>query len=155
MSYFPRLAQLREELNNRQVGHAIRAVNLGTHTPEHVKTLRKTKEFLANNKSHAWNKSTVLHKAINSIKGLADGVITRDNLIEALIEAINPRQLKMGIAVEREHGDHDRTTDLFKQKDSKNTKQFAKIAKAHLKEIPDYYTRLAKMEKEGKRAMNR
>jgi len=44
-------------------------------------------------------------------------------------------QMKMGIEVEKEH--------------STNTLLAAKIAKDHLKEFPDYYTRLLKMEKEA------
>lgn len=46
----------------------------------------------------------------------------------------DPEQLKMGIEVEMEH-----TT---------SRKIAEKIAKDHLAEIPDYYTRLAKMEQE-------
>lgn len=42
------------------------------------------------------------------------------------------RQLKMGIKVEKEHTD---STSIAKQ-----------IAKAHLIEMPDYYTRLKRME---------
>jgi hypothetical protein len=49
----------------------------------------------------------------------------------------NPEQLKMGIKSEMEHTEHE---DIAKQ-----------IAKAHLVEIPDYYTRLEKMEREAKR----
>jgi len=50
-------------------------------------------------------------------------------------------QLKMGIEVEKEHTN-----------DPEVAKQ---IAKAHLVELPDYYTRLAKMEKEGKKKLGR
>lgn len=46
-------------------------------------------------------------------------------------------QLKIGVKIEQEH-----TTDK---------KIAEKIARDHLKEIPDYYTRLAKMEKEAKK----
>jgi len=50
-------------------------------------------------------------------------------------------ELQMGIKVEMEH-----TTD----------KRIAeKIARDHLKEFPDYYTRLARMEKEGKEALRK
>jgi len=49
----------------------------------------------------------------------------------------NSEQLKLGIEVEKEHSD-----------DPKIAKQ---IAKAHLAEIPDYYTRLKKMESEAKK----
>jgi hypothetical protein len=47
-------------------------------------------------------------------------------------------QLKMGIEVEKEH--------------TNNPKIAERITKDHLAEIPDYYTRLAIMEKEGKEA---
>jgi hypothetical protein len=47
----------------------------------------------------------------------------------------DPKQLEMGIKVEMEH-----TTDPLISR---------KIALDHLEEIPDYYTRLAKMEKEA------
>jgi len=50
----------------------------------------------------------------------------------------NAKQLKMGIKVEYEHHDDPKVAEA--------------IAKAHLAEIPDYYTRLAIMEKEGKAA---
>ncbi len=58
--------------------------------------------------------------------------------------AIDPEQFRMGLAVELEHGNQDPQTnvtngDLFLT---------GKIAWAHLKELPDYYTRLAKMEGE-------
>lgn len=52
-------------------------------------------------------------------------------------EEFDPDQLRMGIKVEREHTDDDRIAK--------------KIAKDHLSELKDYYTRLEKMEEEGKR----
>ena len=51
----------------------------------------------------------------------------------------------MGLRVELEHGSHDPETNVT-HNDELMT---AKIAWAHLKEIPDYYTRLAKMEAEA------
>jgi len=48
---------------------------------------------------------------------------------------VDPKQLEMGIKVEMEH-----TTDK---------KIAEKIALDHLREIPDYYTRLLKMEREA------
>lgn len=48
----------------------------------------------------------------------------------------DPEQLRIGIEVEKEHTDDPEIA--------------AKIAKDHLNEIPDYYTRLLKMEKEAK-----
>jgi len=53
-------------------------------------------------------------------------------------------QFRMGLEVELEHGKIDPQTDVTHD-DSIMT---GKIALAHLKELPDYYTRLAKMEKE-------
>lgn len=54
---------------------------------------------------------------------------------------IDPEQLKMGMKVEREHSD-------VAPKGAGAEEFYKKIALAHLKELPDYYTRLAKMEKE-------
>jgi len=53
----------------------------------------------------------------------------------------DPKQLEMGIEVEYEH-----TTDPLISR---------KIAMDHLVEIPDYYTRLAKMESEAKDEMKK
>ena len=52
-------------------------------------------------------------------------------------------QFRMGLGVELEHGLHDAETNVTND-DEITT---AKIALAHLKEIPDYYTRLADLEK--------
>ena len=57
-------------------------------------------------------------------------------------------ELKMGIPVELEHGTKTPATNVT-QDDPIVT---VKIALAHLLEIPDYYTRLKKMEDEGKAA---
>jgi Protein of unknown function (DUF5661) len=57
-------------------------------------------------------------------------------------------QFRMGMDVELEHGVHDLQTNVT---DSDPTIT-AKIALAHLKEFPDYYTRLERMELEAKRA---
>ena len=54
-------------------------------------------------------------------------------------------QFRMGLDVELEHGSHDPETNVT-HNDPILT---GKIAWAHLKEIPDYYTRLDKMEKEA------
>ncbi len=55
----------------------------------------------------------------------------------------NLEQFRMGLGVELEHGLHDTETNVTND-DEITT---AKIALAHLKEIPDYYTRLADLEK--------
>ncbi|HSP56243.1 MAG TPA: DUF5661 family protein [Dehalococcoidia bacterium] len=54
-------------------------------------------------------------------------------------------QYRLGLHVELEHGARDPQTDVTHD-DEITT---GKIALAHLKEIPDYYTRLAKMEAEA------
>ena len=54
-------------------------------------------------------------------------------------------QFRMGLAVELEHGARDPETNVTND----DTRLTGKIALAHLKEFPDYYTRLAKMEKEA------
>ena len=64
-----------------------------------------------------------------NLYGLAD----RKKFTEA---DVDPNELAMGIKVEMEH--------------TINPDVAKKIALDHLAEIPDYYTRLAKMEKEAK-----
>lgn len=57
------------------------------------------------------------------------------------ITKFNSKEIEMGVKVEQEHTD---------------SKAIAlQIAKDHLSEIPDYYTRLAKMEEEGKKAFGK
>lgn len=60
--------------------------------------------------------------------------------------AISPVQFRMGLMVELEHGARDPETDVTHD-DALLT---GKIAWAHLKEFPDYYTRLACLENEAK-----
>ena len=55
-------------------------------------------------------------------------------------------QFRMGINVELEHGLHDLLTNVTGDEPTVT----GKIALAHLKEFPDYYTRLAKMEAEAR-----
>ncbi len=55
-------------------------------------------------------------------------------------------QFRMGLAVELEHGSHFGDDTNVTKDDPLFT---GRIAWAHLKEIPDYYTRLAKMEAEA------
>lgn len=57
-------------------------------------------------------------------------------------------QFRMGLNVELEHGRQDPATDVTGD-DPMTT---GKIALAHLNEFPDYYTRLARMEKEAAEA---
>jgi len=55
---------------------------------------------------------------------------------------IDIEQFRMGLEVELEHGSIDPVTNVTND----DLAMTAKIALAHLKEIPDYYTRLKKME---------
>ena len=54
-------------------------------------------------------------------------------------------QFRMGMDVELEHGTRDPATNVTDD----DIIMTAKIARAHLNEFPDYYTRLAKMEAEA------
>ena len=72
----------------------------------------------------------IIYKIIGSFLGA--GRAFEDNFTE---KDADPEELKMGIKVEMEHTSNE---DLSKR-----------IALDHLAEIPDYYTRLAKMEGEA------
>lgn len=54
-------------------------------------------------------------------------------------------QFRAGMDVELEHGTRDPDTDVT----GDDPLLTGKIALAHLRELPDYYTRLARMEDEG------
>jgi hypothetical protein len=58
-------------------------------------------------------------------------------------------QFRRGMDVELEHGLQDLATNVTGD-DSLTT---GKIARAHLNEFPDYYTRLAQMEEQAKREL--
>ncbi len=60
-------------------------------------------------------------------------------------------QFRIGMDVELEHGLHDPETDVT----GDNPIVTAKIARAHLNEFPDYYTRLERMEEEARQDLNR
>ncbi len=55
---------------------------------------------------------------------------------------IDVEQFRLGLGVELEHGLKDAETDITHD----DLSETGKIAWVHLKEIPDYYTRLSKME---------
>jgi ubiquinone/menaquinone biosynthesis C-methylase UbiE len=64
-------------------------------------------------------------------------------------EDFDSKELKMGIKVESEHNDvYEYLQEKFKDIPLTKTEFYEKIAKAHLREIPDYYSRLKIMEKE-------
>jgi hypothetical protein len=58
---------------------------------------------------------------------------------------VNLEQFRMGLAIELEHGSQDPVTDVTHDDETMT----GKIALAHLREIPDYYTRLAVMERDA------
>lgn len=58
-------------------------------------------------------------------------------------------QFRMGLDVELEHGTISPSTNITND----DPIMTGKIALAHLNELPDYYTRLDRMEKEGEAAL--
>ncbi len=60
-------------------------------------------------------------------------------------------QFRAGMDVELEHGTRDPDTDVT----GNDPLLTGRIALAHLRELPDYYTRLARMEAEGEGAESR
>ncbi len=58
---------------------------------------------------------------------------------------VSIEEFRAGLAVELEHGAHDPETNVTNDDELMT----GKIALAHLKEYPDYYTRLDKLEKEA------
>ena len=67
--------------------------------------------------------------------------------IDWSVDDVNLEQFRMGLAIELEHGTQDPATDVTHDDETIT----GKIALAHLKEIGDYYTRLAAMEREAER----
>ena len=66
--------------------------------------------------------------------------------LEISWDEIDLAEFTMGLNVELEHGTRYPDTNLTND----DPKMTGKIAWAHLKEFPDYYTRLEKMEKDAK-----
>jgi len=62
-------------------------------------------------------------------------------------ERFELEQFRIGMVVEYEHGAHDPQTDVT----GDDPILTGKIALAHMKEFPDYYERLERMEKEAER----
>lgn len=60
---------------------------------------------------------------------------------------IDARQFRVGLEVEGEHGSCDPQTNVTND----DPVVIGKIALAHLKEMPDYYSQLGRIEKEGSR----
>ncbi len=66
-------------------------------------------------------------------------------------ELFNINDLLIGMNVELEHGKIDKETNVTND----NLILTGKIAMAHLREFPDYYRRLSKMEKEADKYWNK
>ena len=62
-------------------------------------------------------------------------------------DRVDPEQFRAGMDVELEHGSHDPQTDVT----GNDPILTGKIALAHMKEFPDYYERLERMEREAER----
>jgi hypothetical protein len=60
-------------------------------------------------------------------------------------DVVDIEEFRMGLGVELEHGSHDPETNVTDDDEILT----AKIALAHLREYPDYYTRLEKLEDEA------
>ncbi|MCI0452709.1 MAG: hypothetical protein L0Z51_10030 [Candidatus Latescibacteria bacterium] len=58
---------------------------------------------------------------------------------------VSLEEFQAGLSVELEHGVHDPATNVTNDDELMT----GKIALAHLKEFPDYYTRLAQLEKDA------
>jgi hypothetical protein len=71
--------------------------------------------------------------------------------IEWATAPFDVEQFRMGLDVELEHGLHDPQTNVT----DSDAVMTGKIALAHLKEFPDYYSRLERMEEEAKRDHSR
>jgi Protein of unknown function (DUF5661) len=67
--------------------------------------------------------------------------------IEWSTSPFDAEEFRAGMDVELEHGLHDLATNVTDD----DPHVTAKIARAHLNEFPDYYTRLERMEEEAKR----
>lgn len=67
--------------------------------------------------------------------------------IEWATSPFDVEQFRAGMDVELEHGAHDSETDVT----GDDPVLTGKIAWAHLKEFPDYYTRLEQMEQQAER----
>lgn len=73
--------------------------------------------------------------SLDDAKAIGDKIGVDWNIIDI-------EQFRLGLAVEMEHGSQDPETNVTNGDEIMT----GKITWAHLKEIPDYYTRLIKME---------
>jgi len=83
---------------------------------------------------------STVHFTTEQVRGIGQAIG-----IDWATSRFDVEQLRRGMEVELEHGTHDAETNVTDD-DITTT---AKIARAHLNEFPDYYTRLATMEAEA------
>jgi hypothetical protein len=78
----------------------------------------------------------------SNMKSFEDFLVEQDTKALAKKYKVDPEQLKMGVKVEKEHdGPMGKDTDVVGKKSD-----IVKIAVAHLREDPKYYTKLKKVE---------
>jgi hypothetical protein len=70
--------------------------------------------------------------------------------LDLVAEPFDLEEFRIGLNVELEHGSRSAETDVTHD----DPLATAKIALAHLREIPDYYTRLVAMEREAEGRSN-
>lgn len=125
---------------NYRAGGRLRNMNFIILEKSNKNAIQKLIEFLENNPNPKDEKIHALADRLgiehSKFEGMIYGVLS--DLIEHGKGAKpNQKELKTGIDVESEHTKYPMLAKF--------------IALAHLKEIPDYYTRLKKMEKEAKK----
>ena len=74
--------------------------------------------------------------------------ISERSWIEWATSPFDIEQYRMGLNVELEHGTHDPQTNVTNDDETLT----GKIALAHLREFPDYYTRLEELEEDSNAA---
>lgn len=91
---------------------------------------------------------------LKAIKLAAERKELTEEKIQAFLKILGPKvtreEFLAGVEVEKEHGPSGPKNGIFDVTNG-NMLITAKIAAAHLAELPDYYTRLKKMEEEGER----
>ena len=90
---------------------------------------------------------TKLQKAIKLLAQQSEDLKALGERLNIDFSEIDFDEFTKGYAVEQEHGSRDPETNITED----NPELTAKIAWAHLKELPDYYTLLAEMEEKGKK----
>lgn len=143
MRHGEEIKSLEEHLRSLGISLKEEEISDSTDMKKDIEELFLSKEVIDDSDVHAlaaekgYNKHELEDKiyeyakmSVSVLRGGLSGDASKEKL-----DAIDPKQLAMGINVEIEHTD--------------NKVLAEKIAKDHLVEMPDYYTRLAAMEKEA------